>query len=147
MEMQGLSPFRGKEPGEKPSSPVSNSGIVAPSPPQQSNPPLPTPDAARVPDTATFRQISPQQPPPRQAPLPQNPLPSQPVAFPFFNLSPILDRLATLAASFFKGNQRDLPDEDAQERWKQNELDKPDLFDLHAKVNDTHQADLGGGNR
>jgi len=136
MEMKGLPPYSGKEAPSDKRQPTVSANIALP---QTSNTPSPTISTTKAADTTQFRQQNPalQQPIPALSPLlpPVNVLQFLSVSF---------DRLASMAASLFKANQRDTVDEEFAERWEQNEIDNPDLFDQRSKVKDTHQSNLGG---
>jgi hypothetical protein len=135
MEMKGLTSFGGNEvvsDKRQSSNGVLMNNAVSPT--------TSTPARSQTVDTTQFRQ-----------PNMQLPQPSLPPMLPPVNILQFLgnsfERLASLAASFFKGNQRDTVDEEFEDRWEQNEISNPDLFDQHAKVKDTHQSSLGGGNQ
>lgn len=78
--------------------------------------------------------------------LPNNPPPPPPPpALSAGNIIQFLgvafERIAAQAASFFKGNQKDTVDEEFEDRWEQNEIASPELFDeKQIKVQDAGES-------
>jgi hypothetical protein len=144
MEMKGLSSYSGgnetisdKRQQVPVTASVSTSPIVNSAPVRTGDP------ISKNTDTTHFKP----QPNAQQSQL----APSLPPLLPPVNVLQFLgdgfERLIGLAASFFKGNQRDTVDEEFEERWEQNEIAHPDLFAQQAKVQNTKQSNLGSGNQ
>jgi hypothetical protein len=151
MEMKGISPYsHGKEPPEK-RQPPANASIGTPpaiaKPSADGNPSIPTMDTAHFSQPQpNFKQPQASNAQQQQALPNPNPTPG-PLGNMQQTFGAVFERLASMAASFFKANQRDTVDDEFAERWEQAQLDTPDLFNLQSKVKDTHQSNLGGGNQ